>query len=94
MGEELHDDQWALIEPLLPAHKVRGRPRAEDRRTLNGILLRQAQDRSGYCAPAPAGRTYHQSMAAGPLATGASRSGRSKGYGSAPGSPSSVHWTN
>jgi transposase len=38
MGEELHDDQWALIEPLLPAHKVRGRRRAEDRRTLNGIL--------------------------------------------------------
>jgi transposase len=38
MGEELRDDQWALIEPLLPAHKGRGRPRADDRRTLNGIL--------------------------------------------------------
>ena len=38
MGEELSDDQWALIEPLLPAHKGRGRPRADDRRTFNGIL--------------------------------------------------------
>jgi transposase len=38
MGEELRDDQWALIEPLLPAQKRRGRPRADDRRTLNGIL--------------------------------------------------------
>jgi transposase len=38
MGEELRDDQWALIEPLLPAQKRRGRRRADDRRTLNGIL--------------------------------------------------------
>jgi transposase len=38
MGEELRDNQWALIEPLLPAQKCRGRPRADDRRTLNGIL--------------------------------------------------------
>jgi transposase len=37
MGEELRDDQWTLIEPLLPAHKGHGRPRADDRRTLNGI---------------------------------------------------------
>jgi transposase len=37
MGEELRDDQWALIEPLLPAQKRLGRPRADDRRTLNGI---------------------------------------------------------
>ena len=38
MGEELRDDQWALIGPLLPAPKRRGRRRADDRRTLNGIL--------------------------------------------------------
>jgi transposase len=38
MGGELRDNQWALIEPLLPAHKGRGRPRVEDRRTLDGIL--------------------------------------------------------
>ncbi len=38
MEEELNDDQWALIAPLLPRHNRRGRPRANDRRTLNGIL--------------------------------------------------------
>jgi transposase len=38
MGEVLRDDQWALIGPLLPAPKRRGRRRADDRRTLNGIL--------------------------------------------------------
>jgi transposase len=38
MEEELQDDQWALIEPLLPPQKGRGRRRADDRRTLNGIL--------------------------------------------------------
>jgi transposase len=38
MGEELRDDQWALIEPLLPAPKRLGRRRADDRRTLNAIL--------------------------------------------------------
>ena len=38
MGEELSDGQWALIEPLLPGRKRRGRPRSDGRRTLNGIL--------------------------------------------------------
>ncbi len=38
MDEELGDEQWKLIAPLLPKPKRRGRPRAEDRRTLNGIL--------------------------------------------------------
>ena len=38
MEEELQDDQWALIQPLLPPQKRRGRRRADDRRTLNGIL--------------------------------------------------------
>jgi transposase len=38
MEGELRDDQWALIAPLLPPPKVRGRPRADDRRTINGIL--------------------------------------------------------
>ncbi len=35
---ELQEEQWELIAPLLPKPKGRGRPRAEDRRTLNGIL--------------------------------------------------------
>jgi transposase len=38
MEGELRDDQWALIAPLLPPPKPRGRPRADDRRTINGIL--------------------------------------------------------
>ncbi len=38
MEGELKDDQWALIAPLLPPPKPRGRPRADDRRTINGIL--------------------------------------------------------
>src|SRR5688500_10721480 len=38
MDEELGDQQWELMAPLLPKPKRKGRPRAEDRRTLNGIL--------------------------------------------------------
>ena len=34
----LTDAQWAAIQPLLPAPARTGRPRAEDRRTLEGIL--------------------------------------------------------
>ena len=35
---DLRDDQWVVIEPLLPAPPRTGRPRADDRRTLNAIL--------------------------------------------------------
>ena len=35
---ELTDKQWELIEPLLPKKAWTGRPRAEDRKTINGIL--------------------------------------------------------
>jgi transposase len=35
---DLTDTQWILIRPLLPPRARRGRPRADDRRTLNGIL--------------------------------------------------------
>lgn len=38
MLAELSDAQWAYIAPLLPPKKQRGRPRADDRRTLNGVL--------------------------------------------------------
>jgi transposase len=38
MGTELTEAQWELIQPLLPAARRRGRPRAQDRRTLGGIL--------------------------------------------------------
>jgi len=38
MAGDLTDHQWELIALLLPPHRRRGRPRADDRRTLNGIL--------------------------------------------------------
>ena len=34
----LTDDQWAFIQPLLPPRAWTGRPRADDRRTIEGIL--------------------------------------------------------
>jgi len=37
--EELDDDRWAIIEPLLPPRAKEGRPRAEDRSIVNGILF-------------------------------------------------------
>jgi transposase len=36
--DELTDAQWGLISPLLPERRGPGRPRADDRQTLNGIL--------------------------------------------------------
>ena len=36
---ELTDEEWAIIQPLLP-NKPRGVPRVDDRRVLNGILWR------------------------------------------------------
>ena len=35
---ELTDAQWRRIQPLLPRPATTGRPRADDRTTLNGIL--------------------------------------------------------
>jgi transposase len=35
---ELSDEQWQFIQPLLPPRARTRRPRADDRRTLNGIL--------------------------------------------------------
>lgn len=31
------DEQWLVIEPLLPAAVVAGRPRVDDRRVINGM---------------------------------------------------------
>jgi transposase len=36
---ELTDEEWAIIQPLLP-NRPRGVPRVDDRRVLNGILWR------------------------------------------------------
>lgn len=38
MDTELTDDQWQVIRPLIPAQGRMGRPRADDRQVLNGIL--------------------------------------------------------
>ena len=35
---DLTDAQWAVIQPLIPRQGRMGRPRADDRRTLHGIL--------------------------------------------------------
>ncbi|HRE48460.1 MAG TPA: IS5 family transposase [Aggregatilineales bacterium] len=36
---DLSDEQWAVVEPLIPKKMgKRGRPRNDDRQTLNGIL--------------------------------------------------------
>jgi transposase len=34
----LTDAQWEYIEPLLPPHAKEGKPRADDRQTINAIL--------------------------------------------------------
>lgn len=34
----LSDDEWEVIKPLLPPKARTGRPRADDRRIINGIL--------------------------------------------------------
>ena len=39
MKGELTDAQWALITPILPPPKRRGRKRADDRAIFNGILF-------------------------------------------------------
>ncbi len=36
--QELDDVRWSRIEPFLPPRAREGKPRADDRRTVNGIL--------------------------------------------------------
>jgi transposase len=38
MDTELSDRQWEVVLPLIPPRGRMGRPRADDRRVLNGIL--------------------------------------------------------
>lgn len=38
LPSDLTDKEWPFLEPLLPAKAKTGRPRADDRQTLNGIL--------------------------------------------------------
>src|SRR5947209_2080963 len=36
--QELTDDQWEFVRPFIPPEAKEGRPRADDRRTINAIL--------------------------------------------------------
>ena len=36
--EELTDNQWKVLVPSIPPHAHIGRPRADDRNTVDGIL--------------------------------------------------------
>lgn len=36
--QELDDTRWNRIEPILPPKAKEGKPRADDRKTINGIL--------------------------------------------------------
>ena len=42
-GDELSDFEWSIVQPLLP-NKLRGKPRADDRKVLNGIYWRHWDD--------------------------------------------------
>ena len=37
--KELTDEEWDFIRPYLPSPASTGRPRADDRKTVNGILF-------------------------------------------------------
>ena len=37
---ELTDEQWQVIESLLPPSGAKGRPRIDDRRVINGMLYK------------------------------------------------------
>ena len=66
MRYELTDYEWAAIRPMLP-NKVRGVPRVDDRRVLNGICW--------CCDPAHHGAICRIAMVHAPLATTVSSDG-------------------
>jgi hypothetical protein len=72
---ELQEEQWELIAPLLPNIKE-----GVDLGLTTGV---PSMPSSGSCAPVLAGGTYHQSMAASPLATDDSNSGKTREFGNA-----------
>lgn len=38
LPSDLTDKEWSILAPLMPLKAATGRPRANDRKTLNGIL--------------------------------------------------------
>ncbi len=57
---DLTDEQWALIQPLIPptSPHSRGRPPADPRATLNGILWKLRLGATWYNLPPYAGDRY------------------------------------
>ena len=55
---DLTDFEWAIIQPLLP-NKVRGVPRVDDRRVINGILWRFRTGSPWADVPERYGPLYH-----------------------------------
>jgi transposase len=84
------DQQWAFIQPLLPPPAHTGRPRANDRRTIAGILYILITG----CrwSPAVAGRTYHANMARRRRYGADSNTGASWASGNASGGRRWRHW--
>jgi transposase len=37
---DLTDEQWQVVEPLLPVSGAKGRLRVDDRRVINGMLFK------------------------------------------------------
>jgi len=56
MRDELTDDEWTAIKPMLP-NKPRSVPRVNDRRVLNGIFWALAIWRHGAICPAASAPT-------------------------------------
>jgi len=59
MGKELTDEQWELIAPHLPPPKRMGRPRTDDRRTLERILWVLRAGARWQDLPREFGSSYH-----------------------------------
>lgn len=62
MSSLLTDEQWNVIKPLLPKQGNKGRPRANDRKVIEGILYvlragcRWKDLPTGFCSPITAWR--------------------------------------
>ncbi|WP_394296056.1 transposase [Methanothrix thermoacetophila] len=58
--KELTDERWLFIKPLLPMQPAVGRKRADDRKTINGILYMLVTGCIGLLPGIPAaGRISH-----------------------------------
>ena len=82
---ELADEQWKRLEPLLPPRRPRGRPRADDRKTLTASFT--------CCVPDVAGRTCLMNTAPLPPAGGGLERGKRTAPGRRSGATCWPSWT-